>query len=348
MSNVYYKKINSITNVNEIKEITKELLDIIISKEDIQLENRIPLKVHFGEKGNITYIKPENFEGVIDFLKEKNIETSFIETSTLYGGQRYKKDLHIKIAKEHGFTQIPIIIADGEQGESFAEVEINKKNFKSCKIGKAFLDYNQLIVLAHFKGHMFAGFGGAIKQLSMGHAAKGGKLAMHMGIKPKISNRKCKKCNLCKPRCNENAITIEKDGKSFIDHEKCVGCGACFAICPHKAISIISIKSILRVIGIGNPFKEKLVEHAYAAAKDKKNIYINFAMNITSRCDCEPKKLKIIMDDIGIFISTDPVAIDKACYDLVEEKGKKFRGFKQFAYAEKIGLGSTKYELIEI
>ena len=339
---------NSITNVDEVKEITKELLDIIISKEDIQLENRIPLKVHFGEKGNITYIKPENFEGVIDFLKEKNIETSFIETSTLYGGQRYKKDLHIKIAKEHGFTQIPIIIADGEQGESFAEVEINKKNFKSCKIGKAFLDYNQLIVLAHFKGHMFAGFGGAIKQLSMGHAAKGGKLAMHMGIKPKISNRKCKKCNLCETRCNENAITIEKDGKSFIDHEKCVGCGACFAICPHKAISIISIKSILRVIGIGNPFKEKLVEHAYAAAKDKKNIYINFAMNITSRCDCEPKKLKIIMDDIGIFISTDPVAIDKACYDLVEEKGKKFRGFKQFAYAEKIGLGSTKYELIEV
>ena len=339
---------NSITKVNEVKEITKELLDIIISKEDIQLENRIPLKVHFGEKGNITYIKPENFEGVIDFLKEKNIETSFIETSTLYGGQRYKKDLHIKIAKEHGFTQIPIIIADGEQGESFAEVEINKKNFKSCKIGKAFLDYNQLIVLAHFKGHMFAGFGGAIKQLSMGHAAKGGKLAMHMGIKPKISNRKCKKCNLCETRCNENAITIEKDGKSFIDHEKCVGCGACFAICPHKAISIISIKSILRVIGIGNPFKEKLVEHAYAAAKDKKNIYINFAMNITSKCDCEPKKLKIIMDDIGIFISTDPVAIDKACYDLVEEKGKKFRGFKQFAYAEKIGLGSTKYELIEV
>lgn len=339
---------NSITKVNEVKEITKELLDIIISKEDIQLENRIPLKVHFGEKGNITYIKPENFEGVIDFLKEKNIETSFIETSTLYGGQRYKKDLHIKIAKEHGFTQIPIIIADGEQGESFAEVEINKKNFKSCKIGKAFLDYNQLIVLAHFKGHMFAGFGGAIKQLSMGHAAKGGKLAMHMGIKPKISNRKCKKCNLCETRCNENAITIEKDGKSFIDHEKCVGCGACYAICPHKAISIISIKSILRMIGIGNPFKEKLVEHAYAAAKDKKNIYINFAMNITSKCDCEPKKLKIIMDDIGIFISTDPVAIDKACYDLVEEKGKKFRGFKQFAYAEKIGLGSTKYELIEV
>jgi len=348
MSNVYYKKINSETNINEIKEMTKELLNTIISKENITLEKKIPLKIHVGEKGNVTYIKPENFEGIIDLLKEKDIETCFIETCTLYAGQRYTKELHLKIAEEHGFTQIPIIIADGEHGESFVEVEINKKHLDTCKIGKAFLDYNQVFVLSHFKGHMLAGFGGAIKQLSMGHAARGGKLAVHIGIKPKIKNRKCKKCKLCETRCNEKAITIEKEGKSFIDHEKCVGCGACLSICPHKAISILSIKSILRMLGMGNPFKEKVVEMAYAAQKDKKNIYFNFAMNITNRCDCESKKLKIIMDDIGIFVSTDPVAIDKACYDIVAENGKKFRGFGQFAYAEKIGLGSTEYQLIEV
>jgi uncharacterized Fe-S center protein len=120
------------------------------------------------------------------------------------------------------------------------------------------------------------------------------------------------------------------------------------AICPNKAITIISLKNILRFIGIGNPFIEKLVEGAFAAQKGKKNIYINFAMNITPGCDCEPKKMKPLMDDFGIFISTDPVAIDKACYEMAEKRGKRFRGRSTFSYAESIGLGSAAYTLHEI
>ena len=174
-----------------------------------------------------------------------------------------------------------------------------KKHFTTFKIGKAFLDYDQLIVLSHFKGHRLAGFGGAMKQLSMGHAAKGGKLAMHIGEKPHIVNRKCKQCKVCLPRCNEDAITIGE--KSYIDHEKCVGCGACMAACPHKAITIISMKNVLKFIGLGNPFLEKVIEGAYAAQKGKKNIYINYAMNITRGCDCEARKMSPIMDDFGSF-----------------------------------------------
>ncbi len=347
MSNVYYKRINADTKPEEIQKITKDLLNTIITKENIKLEKEIPLKVHFGEKGNKTFIKEENYLGIIDFLKDKEIKTLYIETSSIYGGQRNKKELHIKTAKEHGFNSIPIVFADGDCGEEFADIEINKKHFKTCKIGKEFTKYDQIIVLSHFKGHMAAGFGGAIKQLSMGYASKGGKLAMHMGIKPKIINRKCKKCKLCQTRCNENAITIGE--KSFIDYEKCVGCAACVAICPHKAITMFTMKGIFTALkGFGGSFVEKLVEGAYAAQKNKKNIYINFAMNITKRCDCEPRAMKPIMDDIGIFISNDPLAIDKACYDMVAKKGKKFQGFKQFAYAEKIGLGTTKYKLIEV
>ena len=104
----------------------------------------------------------------------------------------------------------------------------------------------------------------------------------------------------------------------------------------------------MKFLGIGNPFLEKVIEGAFAAQKDKKNIYINFAMNITPGCDCEGKKMKILMDDFGIFISTDPVAIDRACYDMTKERGREFKGFRQFAYAEKIGLGSTEYRLTEI
>jgi uncharacterized Fe-S center protein len=346
VSDVYFKRIESTTDIQSIQKISKELLDTIIKKENLTLRKKVPLKVHFGEPKNVTFIKPENYAGIIEYLQEREIESCYIETSVLYGGQRYKKELHIKTAEAHGFKQLPILFADGEHGEHFAEVDINKNHFKTFKVGKAFLDFDQLIVISHFKGHMLAGFGGAIKQLAMGHAAKGGKMAMHVGEKPHIVNRKCTQCNVCKTRCNEDALTIGK--KSKIDHDRCVGCGACMAICPHKAISIISLKGILKALGIGNPFIEKLVEGAYAAQKDKANLYVNYAMNITHRCDCEPKKMKPIMDDFGIFISTDPVAIDKACYDIAKEHGKKFRGSKTFKYAERIGLGSASYTLHEL
>lgn len=344
-ANVYFKKIDSTTDTKTVQAITKELLDTVIAQEKVSLQKQVPLKVHFGEHKNVTFVKPENYLGIIDYLQERDIESCYIETCVLYGGQRFKKELHEKTAAAHGFTQLPIVFADGEHGEAFTEVEIKKKHFNTFKVGKAFLDYDQLIVISHFKGHMLAGFGGAIKQLSMGHAAKGGKMAMHVGEKPRIVSRKCKQCHVCKTRCNVDALSIGK--KSRIDHTKCVGCGACMAICPHKAITIMSLKNLAKVFGIGNPFIEKLVEGAYAAQVNKKNIYINFAMNITAGCDCEAKKMKPIMDDFGIFISTDPVAIDKACYDMAQAKGKRFRGFKAFAYAEKIGLGTTDYTLHE-
>ncbi len=344
MSNVYYKKVDAGTTVDEVRLMSRQLLEEIVERENVELSEKVPLKVHFGEKGNATFIKSENYEGIIDYLREKGIDTCYMETSVMYGGQRYNKELHVKTAAEHGFNQLPIVIADGEQGEVFVEVEVDLKHFKTCKIGGAFLDYDQLFVVSHFKGHMMAGFGGAIKQLAMGHASKGGKLAMHMGIKPRIVNRKCKKCNLCQTRCNEDAITIGK--KSFIDHETCVGCGACVAICPNKAVSIISAKGLYNGLLSGKKFREKLVEYAYAAQKGKKNIYFNFAINVTKGCDCEPKKMSPIMEDFGIFVSTDPVAIDKVCLDMARDRGNVFKGGEQLVYAEKVGLGSTKYRLL--
>lgn len=345
MSKVYIIKFTGATPTKDVNAFSRRLLERIVSEENIKLEQEIPLKVHFGEKGNITFLQPENYNGIIDFLEEKKIKTLFIETSVMYGGQRHNRSLHLKTAEEHGFTRIPIMIADGEQGEDYYEVEINKKHFAKCKLGKEFSRYEQVLVLSHFKGHLLAGFGGAIKQLAMGFASKGGKLAQHLGIKPQIKNSKCKKCHLCEQRCAVHAITI--GAKSFIDHKKCVGCGACVSICPQQAVSIFSMKALMRMIGtLGNPFQEKVVEYAYAAQKGKRNIYVNFAMNITAGCDCEPKKMKALINDIGILVSTDPVAIDQACFDLAKQSGKRFRGRHVLEYAEEIGLGSRKYELV--
>jgi hypothetical protein len=347
MSKVYFYKFNKKPDLQEIQWIAKKLLIKIIKKEKIKLEKEIPLKVHFGEKGNETFIRSQNFEGIIDFLKQNKIQTSFIETNVLYAGSRHKKKLHLELAKDHGFTQLPIIIADGEHGENFEEVEINKNHFKTCKIGAEFKKFKQFIVISHFKGHRMAGFGGAMKQLSMGFASRGGKLAMHMGVKPKINAKKCTKCHLCEKSCNEDAILIS-DQVSKINYQKCVGCGACVAICPSQAISVMTLKGILKAFGLGHNFKECLIEYAYAAQKNKKNIYLNFIMNVTKGCDCEGRKMKILTPDLGILVSTDPVSIDQASYDLVQKQGITFKGKNQLAYAEKIGLGKREYKLVRV
>jgi len=343
MNNVYFKAIDSYSKTEEISNAASELLKELVKEEKISLEKFIPLKVHFGEKGNNTFIKSKNFAGIINYLKERDIDSAFTETNVLYRGERTTREKHIKLAKEHGFTELPIIIADGEHGEDFEEIEINKKNFNKCKIGKEIANKKQLIIISHFKGHALAGFGGAIKQLGMGCASRGGKLAQHANSIPKISSLKCKACNACAQKCPENAITVNRKAK--IDKDKCIGCASCMAICPHGAISNSWLASISKF------FNERLVEYAYAAAKDKNNIYITFAFNITRNCDCEGHSMKPIVDDVGVFASTDPVAIDKACLDMIDKNNGKTvfrRGRYTLDYAEKIGLGSKQYELVEI
>jgi len=347
MSKVYFKNADSSLEPNKISDYAKGLVDTLVKRENVELAQEIPLKVHFGERGNTTFVKPEYYNGIIDYIENQNRKACFIETNILYGGERTIKEKHIKLAKEHGFTRIPIVIADGEKGEDYYEVESNLKHFAKCKIGKEFSKYSQIIVLTHFTGQMLAGFGGAIKHLGMGLASRGGKLAQHMNVvKPRIKNSACDKCRLCEERCAFGAITIGE--KSYIDLSKCIGCAACNAICPTKAVKIISFRSIGSIFRMfGSPFHERLVEYAYAAQKNRKVIHVSFAMNITRGCDCDPRTMKPMIEDIGILASTDPVAIDQVCYDMVKSSGKTLRGRYMLKYAEEIGMGSRKYEIVK-
>lgn len=348
MNKVYFKAVDSIDKTEEIVKASKILLEELTKNEEVELNSYIPLKVHFGEKGNKTYIQSKNFAGIRDFLNSKDIKSAYIETNVLYKGQRTTRENHINLAKEHGFTELPIIIADGERGEEYKAVEINKKNFKTVKIGKEIAEAKQLIVVSHFKGHMLAGFGGAIKQLGMGCAARGGKLDQHANSRPNISNLRCKACKACINNCPEKAIALKSFGlgqKAKIDKEKCVGCAACMAICPHNAISNSWRASLSK------NFNERLVEYAYGAQLGKKNIYISFAFNITKGCDCEGHAMKPVVKDLGVLASLDPVAIDQASLDLVDkENGRTVfgRGRYTLEYGEQIGLGSRKYELITL
>lgn len=343
MKKVYFKSVGSYANTDEINISAVEVLKNLLEKENITLEGHVPLKVHFGEKGNKTFIEPKNYNGIIGYLKELDINSEFIETNVLYQGERVNKEKHISLARDHGFVQLPIKIADGEFGEQFEKVRIDKKHYMECKIAKDIASQKQMILLNHFKGHLLAGFGGAIKQLAMGCASRSGKLEMHSKSIPKVNKFKCTGCEACVQVCPENAIAVK--GKARIDKNRCIGCTSCLGTCPSAAVSNGWLASLT------GSFKERLAEYAYAAGNNKDFIYINFAMNITRTCDCHGFSTKKVSEDIGVFASTDPVAIDQACLDMLEKiNAKKMfrRGTHTLKYAEEIGLGNRNYELIEI
>ncbi len=339
MSEVYFIR-NSAADHEHLGKDALKVLKKIVSETGQNFESEVPIKVHFGEKGNKTFIPAKCYDGIINYLKENGVSPSYIETNVLYRGSRTTSDDHIQTAKDHGFTQIPIIIADGEIGTEYDEIEINKEYIEKCKIGKEYGRYMQFIVMSHFKGHIEAGFGGALKQLAMGFAARGGKLEQHSGISPVVKAEICSSCGLCVGKCDFDAIY--RTDTAVIDESKCIGCAGCIAVCPEGAI---------RNTWGGSNFLEKLSEYAYGAAKNKDIIYITFAHNITKDCDCIGKSMKPIADNIGILAGKDPVALDTACLDLVQKNsGEKLfeEGRISLQHAEKIGLGTMEYELIEI
>jgi len=338
MSQVYLIR-QTKADENQLGQDALTLLKKIVVETGHKFASEVPIKVHFGEKGNNTFIPAKTYNPIIQYLQTNDVAPSYIETNVLYRGSRTTTEKHLATAREHGFTQIPIIIADGDIGTEYNEIEINKVHCKKCKIGKGFMPFQQFIVMSHFKGHGVAGFGGALKQLAMGFAARGGKLDQHSGIAPFVSSRSCIACGICKDKCNYDAIRI--NDFAIIDSKKCIGCAGCIAVCPKGAI---------RNSWSGLHYHEKLAEYAYGAALGKNIIYITFIHNITEDCDCVGSHMKLITGNIGIVAGKDPVALDTACLDLVQKSsGKKYfeDGRATLRHAENIGLGTMAYELIE-
>ncbi len=343
MSSVFFMPVESTRNTAEISAGAKTLLKKVLSEETLNFGKPVALKVHVGEKGNVTFIRPENFDGIINYLEEQGASGFFTDTNVLYPGQRTTRDKHLALAKEHGFTRLPMVVADGDHGDDYEEVPIDRKHFRTAKIGKAIARAEQMIVLSHFKGHMLAGFGGAVKQLAMGGASRGGKLALHANAKPFINPFTCTQCGTCLEHCPADAIHIGRFSR--IRGRKCIGCASCSAVCPNGAVLCNFLHSLSR------SFPEKLAEYAFAAQKGKKTAYVSFALNITHHCDCAGKPMKPISGDIGIFASTDPVAIDQACLDMLAKRSGKnlfAKGIPALEYGEKIGLGTRSYTLVTV
>jgi len=333
----------------------------VISKGDL-----VAIKLHFGERGNTSYIRPQFVRRVVDKVKALEGKPFLTDANTLYKGSRSNSVDHLHTAIENGFSYgvmgAPLIIADGLTGKEFTKVQVDLKHFEAVNIAAAATHADALIGVTHFKGHELTGFGGVLKNLGMGLGSRSGKLKMHSDVKPKVEEEKCIACGKCQEWCPAGAISLAK--KAAIDSAKCIGCGECTITCQQDAIAI-NWESATDVI------QEKIVEYVMGVLKSKKGKcgFITFITQVSPDCDCWSFSDAPVVRDIGILASLDPVAIDQASADLVNQERvlpgscladrgdvqDKFRALypmvdwqRQLAYAEEIGLGTRQYELIEV
>ena len=368
VSKVYFIDMFAKDSDDRISRKIKRLFNAAELGKTIQKNDLTAIKVHLGEMGNSTFVPPWHVRAIIDQVKEAGGKPFVTDTNTLYRGMRQNAVDHLTVATLHGFTfgtlGAPVIIADGLKGRNQIEVEINQKHFKTVKLAQSIVQADHIIMSSHFKGHLMAGFGGAIKNMAMGGATPEGKKEQH-SVRPQLNEEgECVGCGTCKEHCPADAIFIV-EGKAEFDAELCIGCGECVGRCPEEAIQLNWETEI-------PDFTERMVEYAYGIWKSHKNKigFINFVLNVTPECDCFDISQRTIVNDVGILASNDPVALDKACLDLVnQQQGKqnsllknhheigkdKFTGMHketrpdlQISYAESIGLGSSEYELIDL
>lgn len=367
MSKVYFADMRAGHKENLFDKISK-LLALAGLGQHVAEGDLTAVKIHFGEKGNSAFIRPIFARRVVEEIKKLGASPFLTDSSTLYPGERKEAVSALTCAIENGFgyacAGAPLIISDGLRGVTETEVSVGGELLKKVFIGSEICEADSLVCMTHFKCHELTGFGGAIKNLGMGCASRKGKLVQHSTVAPKVAEKYCTGCGLCLKACAHDAIRLI-EAKATINPELCAGCSRCITVCPVKAINIQWNESADLVM-------RKMAEYAKGAlaGKEGRAVFISFITQVSPACDCYGHADAPIVNDIGICASTDPVAIDQACADLVnsargnegsalktghEPGGDKFRGVYpdipwevQVEHGERIGLGTRKYELIKI
>lgn len=368
-SNIYYTSFKATGSENLLQKLRR--LCITAGMKDIDFEDKYAaIKIHFGELGNLAFLRPNYAKVVADLVKEGGGKPFLTDCNTLYVGSRKNALDHMDTAYENGFspfsTGCHCIIADGLKGTDEAYVPLNGEYIKEAKIGRAVMDADIFISLTHFKGHEGTGFGGALKNIGMGCGSRAGKMEMHCSGKPRVNQQKCIGCGLCSKVCAHNAAVVT-DKKAEIDQEKCVGCGRCIGVCPKDAITPTNWNS-------SDLLNYKIAEYAKAVCMDRPCFHISLVCDVSPNCDCHSENDIPIIPNVGMFASFDPVALDMACVDacnqqpmiensiLAENKNKTHdeahdhfhithpdtNWRSSVEHAEKIGMGKRQYNLIEI
>ena len=313
----------------------------------------VALKQHFGEKGGKNFLPPAVAKAVGQRVRQAGGKPFATDSNTLYNGQRANAVDHLELAREHGFSHealgFPVIIADGLKGESQVTLDAKGGALRHVFLAGAGYMADAAIVLTHVTGHLAAGIGAAIKNVAMGFAGRAGKLQQHHAAKPIFSQAKCKACGKCAKHCPVSAI--EMKDTAVLDLKRCIGCGECYAFCPHGAVGFEwSTASV--------DLQKKMAEYCLAFHKEKHGrvAYLSFMTRVTKNCDCLAKNEECL-PDLGVVGSLDPVAVDVAAMDLLNQRhGRDVFGTywpqtshrTQLEFGEQIGLGSTRYELVRV
>lgn len=378
-SKVYFTSFEATFKENLLQKLKRLILTAGIGDIDFQ-DRYAAIKIHFGEYGNLAFLRPNYAKVVGDVVKELGGKPFLTDCNTLYVGSRKNALDHMDTAYLNGFspyaTGCQIIIADGLKGTDEVLVPVDGAYVKEAKIGHALMDADILISLTHFKGHEAAGFGGALKNIGMGGGSRAGKMEMHSAGKPHVRPKRCVGCGMCTRVCAHDAIQVEEH-KARIDHDRCVGCGRCIGVCPKDAVSPASDES-------NDILNCKIAEYALAICKDRPCFHISLICDVSPNCDCHSENDRPIIPNVGMLASFDPVALDMACADLCNEQpvlqnsvlaeqmknmeeadGKAAIGHHEehdhfyythpdtnwrtcIAHAVEIGLGTDQYELIYI
>ena len=284
------------------KEITPESLVKIYEKLGVKLEGNVAVKLHSGEKGNQNYLRPEFVKPLVD-----HVNGTVVECNTAYEGARNSTEKHKQLIKEHEWDKYFKFDLLDEEGPDLELDVPNGKILKKNYVGKDLANYDSMLVLSHFKGHAMGGYGGALKQLSIGCASSAGKTLIH-------------------------TAGATNDQTKLWDN------------LPEQ-----------------DQFLEAMADAAESVVNHFKNniVYINVMKNLSVDCDCDGNASAPCMGDIGVLASTDPIAADQACLDLVYnstdpgkdkliERIESLHGVHTVEAAADLGVGSREYELITI
>lgn len=365
-SDVFYSDLRTNPRRNLLDKL-EDLLQRAGGPTRVKRGDLVAVKLHFGEKGNTSFLRPIFVRRVVDVLKGLGAKPFLTDANTLYVGSRSEAVSHLETAIQNGFDYAvvgaPLIIADGLRGSTSVRVDIPGKHLRQVVLASEVAHADAIVGLAHFKGHDLSGFGGALKNLGMGCAAREGKLTQHSTVAPKVKKKLCIACGECVRWCAHGALSVGE--VALIDRKHCVGCGECILTCPQGAIQVQWNEG-------PEAMQEKMAEYAFGVLKDKrdKSLFVNFATQISPACDCYGHTDAPIVGDVGILSSTDPVALDQACVDLINARPgnegtalsanwapgeDKFRGVypkidwsAQLRHAQDLGLGSRTYRLEDI
>ncbi len=341
----------------------------------IDMEGKfVAIKLHFGELGNISYLRPNYAKAVADVVKELGGKPFLTDCNTMYPGSRKNALEHLECAWENGFTPLsvgcPIIIGDGLKGTDDVGVPVAGGEYvKEAKIGRAVMDADVFISLTHFKGHEMTGFGGTIKNIGMGCGSRAGKTEQHSNGIPNIDESLCRGCKRCQKECANGGLVFDQAARKMrVDLDHCVGCGRCLGACNFDAIAF-NDSNATEILNC------KVAEYTKAVVDGRPQFHISLIVDVSPNCDCHGENDAPILPDLGMFASFDPLALDQACvdaclsakplpnsqlwdhmtapgfvdcHDHFKNSTPESEWRACLDHAAKIGLGSREYELIKL